>query len=73
MSKLEDAHEDINIIWQYYKKFEIREPKDDAFYHDLALAAGQICPKTKLGRGMLYHAVRAISMDDAVEKGEFKK
>ena len=64
MDTLLEAYKDYSAMWQLYKEFAQRTPKDDKFYEDLANAPAQIKTTTTLGHLLKIVVLRAISEDD---------
>lgn len=70
MSDLKQVHEDLNLVWQFYKRFSQIEPKDDYFFSQMAAEAKKIQTKTLYGRKSLVDAIAAISEEDYKKKQE---
>ena len=70
MSDLKQVHEDLNIVWQFYKRFSQIEPKDDYFFSQMAAEAKKIQTKTRFGKKILIDAIAAISEEDYERKQE---
>lgn len=68
MTDLHDAHADLNSAWQFYKKYESITPKDDDFYHNMAVEADRIQIGTLFGKKVLRAVVSAISEEDWNER-----
>ena len=64
MDNLLEAYKDYSAMWQLYKEFAQRTPKDDKFYEDLANAPAQIKTTITLGHLLKIVVLRAISEDD---------
>ena len=61
MMDLKQAHDDINAAWQFYKKYAIREPKDDAYYHDMSHEIERCCSSSRLGKALRVAILTALS------------
>ena len=68
MSDLRQAHDDLNIVWQFFKKYSQIEPKDDYFYSQMAAEANKMKCSTKFGAYALRAALSAISEEDWKKK-----
>lgn len=70
MDNLYEAHADLNAVWKFYKDYSQRQPKDDAFYEDMAETSMHIQMTTIFGNRALVAAIDAISTDDWMEKNK---
>lgn len=61
---LSEAAEDMTQAWEFYRKYFTREPKDDNFYHDLAVESDRMDMRTRFGAYVLRAAIAAISEED---------
>ncbi len=58
------ASEDMKKVWKFYKEYAPREPKDDAYWHDIAIAADKTGVTTRIGRAMVRTALDVIAKED---------
>ena len=70
MNDLRQTYDDLNAVWQFYKKYSQIEPKDDYFYSQMASESKKVKTITRFGYKALAAAIAAISEEDYKKKQE---
>lgn len=68
MNDLRQTYDDLNAVWQFYKKYSQIEPKDDYFYSQMAAESKKVKTNTLFGYKTLVAAIAAISEEDWKKK-----
>jgi len=68
MNDLRQTYDDLNAVWQFYKKHSQIEPKDDYFYSQMAAESKKVKTNTLFGYKALVAAIAAISEEDWKKK-----